>query len=156
MSLLPSVLILGLAALVAAVLAARRRSLPEHEAERRAAARVLGLAVVVQGLHFTEEATTGFHERFPALLGLPAMPFAFFVSFNLAWLVIWAAAVPGVAAGRRIAFFAAWFLAIAGLLNGAGHPAFALAVGGYFPGLLTSPFIAAVAAWLAVRLHEAS
>jgi hypothetical protein len=94
--------------------------------------------------------------RFPALLGLPAMSFGLFVTFNFAWLAIWLASVPAIGAGRPVAFFAAWFLAIAGVLNGIGHPAFAFAEGGYFPGLLTSPFIAAAAAWLAVRLGAAT
>jgi hypothetical protein len=114
------------------------------------------VAVLVQAVHFAEEAGTGFHERFPALVDLPPMPFSWFLAFNLAWLAIWRASVPGVRRGRRLAFFAAWFLAIAGVLNGIGHPAFAIAEGGYFPGLVTSPFIAAAAGWLALRLWAAS
>ena len=62
--------------------------------------------------------------------------------------------VPGVGAGRRLAFFAAWFLALAGLLNGVAHPAFAVGVGGYFPGLVTSPFIGAAGIWLWLRLRQ--
>jgi hypothetical protein len=156
MSLLPSAVVLGLVAWVAAVLARRRPSPPGREAERRSAARVLAVATAVQAVHFAEEAATGFHERFPALVGLPPMSFALFVGFNVAWLAIWVASVPGVGAGRRIAFFPAWFLALAGVLNGVAHPSFAVLVGGYFPGLATSPFIAAAAGWLATRLLAAT
>ena len=41
-----------------------------------------------------------------------------------------------------LAALAAWFLAIAGMFNGIAHPLLALASGGYFPGLVSSPFIA--------------
>ncbi len=153
MSLLPSAVILGLAALAAGWLAWRRVS-ADAEVRRRASQALL-VATLVQAVHFGEEAATGFDVRFPALLGLPPMPFAFFVGFNVAWLAAWLVAVPGVRGGRRLAYFAAWFLAIAGVLNGVGHPAFAVAVGGYFPGLVTSPCVAAAAAWLAIRLRRA-
>ena len=121
-------------------------------AQRAAAARTLALATAIQAAHFVEETATGFHERFPALFGAPPMPLAFFVGFNLTWLAIWVAAVPGLGNSRTWAFFAAWFLAIAGMLNGIGHPAMAIAVGGYFPGLLTSPFIGAASFWLWQRM----
>lgn len=95
LSVLPSFVILGLAALAALVLALSRPSPPEREMERHAASHALALAVGVQSVHFAEETATGFHERFPALFGLPAMPLSVFV--------------------------AAWFLAIAGMLNGLCH-----------------------------------
>jgi hypothetical protein len=38
----------------------------------------------------------------------------------------------------RTAGAALWFLAIAAIANGIGHPAMSLAVGGYFPGLFTA------------------
>ena len=88
LSLLPSTFALGLAALAALLLVRSRRSPPEMEAERLAAARVLTLAVGIQSVHFAEEAVTGFHERFPALFDLPSMPLAFFVAFNVTELRI--------------------------------------------------------------------
>ncbi|MDH3304600.1 MAG: hypothetical protein OEM92_05265, partial [Gammaproteobacteria bacterium] len=102
------------------------------------------------------ETLTGFPERLGALLGLPAMPMSFFLIFNLAWLVIWVFSVPGLRAARAAAFFAAWLLAIAGMVNAIAHPLLAVAAGGYFPGLVTSPFIAAAAVWLWIRLREAT
>jgi hypothetical protein len=156
LNLLPSAIALGLAALAAVFLAQRRRSPPENAAERVAAARALALAVGVQGLHFAEEAATGFDERFPALFDLPGMPRFFFVVFNLTWLGIWVASVPGLRSARAGAFFAAWFLAIAGMFNGIAHPLMAIAAGGYFPGLLSSPLIAGASVWLWLRLLEAT
>ncbi len=153
---LVSALVLGLAALAALFLAMSRESPPKKEAERRDAARALALAISVQGIHFAEETATGFHERFPALFGLPSMPFSFFVLFNLTWIGIWAASVPGLRSARPAAFFAAWFLAIAGMLNGIAHPLLAVAAGGYFPGLASSPFIGGVSAWLWLRLRGAT
>ena len=155
-SLLPSSFVLGLAALGALHLAMNRRSPPGSVAERIAAARVLTIAIGVQSLHFIEEAATGFHERIPALFGLPAMPVSFFLVFNLAWLVIWVASVPGLRSARTPAFFAAWFLAIAGMFNGIAHPLLAVAAGGYIPGLVSSPFIAGMSVWLWLRLHGAT
>jgi hypothetical protein len=105
------------------------------------AARTLGLAVGLQSLHFAEEAAMGFHQHFPAIFGLPEMPFGAFAVFNIAWIVAWIFAVAGVRSLNTAAFFAAWFLAIGGLLNLVAHPLLALAVGGYFPGLFTSPLI---------------
>ena len=146
---------LGLVALVAIALARRHQSSAERGPERRAASLALLLATVIQAAHFVEELATGFHERFPALLGLPPMPLSFFEGFNLAWIVIWIAAVPGVQSAKPVAFFAAWFLALAGMLNAIAHPLLALAVNGYFPGLVSSPFIGAAALWLWLKLQSA-
>jgi hypothetical protein len=95
----------------------------------------------MQAAHFGEELTTGFHTQFPQRFGLAPWPTSFFVVFNLAWLVIWCVAVALLRSGGRAAAFPIWFLAIAGLANGVVHPALAFSVGGYFPGLWTSPAI---------------
>ena len=116
----------------------------------------LAFAVALQSVHFAEEAATGFHERFPGLVGLPGIPLSVFVVFNLTWLGIWVASVPGLRSARADAFFAAWFLAIAGMLNGIAHPLFAIATGGYFPGLVSSPLIGAASVWLWLRLRRAT
>lgn len=156
LNLLPSLFVLSLAAFAAVLLVRSRWSPPESAAERRAAARVLALAVVVQGLHFTEELTTDLHERLGALFGLPGIPLTTFVVFNLLWLAIWVLSIPGVRSGRAMAFFAAWFLAIAGIFNGILHPLLAVAAGEYFPGLITSPLIGVVCVWLVLRLRNAT
>ena len=156
LSALPSVLILGPALLAALLLAMSHLSPPENVTERSAAARALALAAGIQAIHFGEEAATGFHERLPALLGLPGMPLTLFVTFNLVWLGIWLASIPGLRSARKIAFFAAWFLAIAGMINGIAHPLLAIATGGYFPGLVSSPFIAAASIVLWRRLRAAT
>lgn len=156
LSLLPSIVALGLAAVAALVLALNRRSPPENVAQRSAAARALTFAVCIQALHFVEESVTGFNEQFPGLFDLPAMPFSVFVVFNLAWLAIWAASIPGLRAARTAAFFAAWFLAIAGTLNGVAHPVMAIAAGEYSPGLLSSPVIGAASVWVWFSLQRAT
>lgn len=154
--LLPSLLVLGPIVLAAVLLARLRRSPADAALQRLDAARVFGIAVAVQTLHFMEEAVTGFHERFPALFGLPEIPLSVFLGFNLIWIGIWIASVPGVREGRAAGFFAAWFLAIAGMLNGIGHPLMALVDGGYFPGLVTSPLIGMAGLCLWRRLRQAS
>ena len=107
-SIAPSVVVLGLVAIVAVRLTQWRSSPVEAAKERIAASTVLGFATAIQSAHFAEEWVTGFHARFPALLGLDPMPLSFFVPFNLAWIAIWIVAIPFLRLGRRPAFFAAW------------------------------------------------
>ena len=156
MSLLPGIIVLGLAALAAVFLAMSRPSPPGNVAERIAASRVLIFAILVQSVHFTEELVTGFHERVPAIFGQQAMPLSFFIIFNVAWIGIWIVSVPGIRSAHGAAFFAAWFLAIAGMANGILHPLLALVDGRYFPGLFSSPFICAASIWLWIRLQHAT
>jgi len=40
-----------------------------------------------------------------------------------------------------VALFPLWFLAAASVSNALLHPALAIATGGYFPGVLTSPVV---------------
>jgi hypothetical protein len=98
-------------------------------------------AILVQLAHFIEEAQHQFYVRFPELLGLAPWSRQFFLTFNLFWLAAWLLAVLGINAVWRISAFALWFLAIASMANGIVHPLLAFAVGGYFPGLWTSPFV---------------
>ena len=156
LGMLPSIIILGIVALAAIFLARHRPSPPESIKERLTASYALALATGLQSIHFVEEAATGFHERFPALLGFPGMSFSFFVAFNLMWIAIWISSIPGLRSARPAAFFAAWFLAIAGMFNGIGHPLMAVAAGGYFPGLLSSPFIGLACLWAWFKLRAAT
>lgn len=155
-SLVPSIAFLGLAAIIALQLAVRRPSPEERASKRTVASRWLALATAIQSGHFVEEWATGFHVRFPGLFGLDPMPLAVFVVFNLVWIAIWIASIPLLRAGRTPAFFAAWFLAIAGMLNGLAHPVMAVASGGYFPGLISSPFIGLASLYLWRRLQGAT
>ena len=156
LSVLPSVVVLGLVAIVAVRFALGRSSPVEAAKERTAASKVLGLTTAIQCVHFVEEWATGFHVRFPALLGLDPMPLSFFVTFNLPWVAIWIASIPFLRVGRTAAFFASWFLSIAGVLNGVAHPMMAISSGGYFPGLMTSPVIGTAGMVLWRRLHTAT
>lgn len=155
-SLLPSALALAAVAAAALLLARSRPSPQPRVVQRRKAARALAVALLVHTVHFLEEASSGFHVQFPATFGLPEMPFAIFTVFNLALIVVWIASIPGVRAGRQGALFAAWFLAIAGMLNGIAHPLLALASDDYFPGLVSSLLLAAAGFWLWQRLRRAT
>lgn len=99
------------------------------------------IGVVLHLCHSSEEALTGFHRRFPELLGLAPWPIGFFISFNLIWISIWLISLRYLAQ-HKIFVAAIWFLTLASLLNGLSHPAISLAVGGYFPGLYSSPLLA--------------
>ena len=156
MNFLPSIIVLGLLALFAWRLAESRALATVDKSDSKSAAVTLLLATLVQSVHFTEEAARGFHVAFPAVFGQPPIPLAYFMAFNLVWLILWLASVPGVYAGHRGALFAAWFLALAGMLNGVAHPLLAAVVGGYFPGLVTSPVIGLAGLLLWQRLRRAT
>ena len=156
LSLIPSVAILGVAALVSLQLALGRPSPEEKCSERATASRLLALTTVIQCGHFAEEWATGFHESFPALFSLDPMSLPYFVGFNLVWIAIWFGSVPLLRTARKPAFFAAWFLAIAGTLNGVAHPMLAVYVGGYFPGLMSSPFIGLASVYLWKQLSRST
>lgn len=137
-------------ALAAAIaIAFVRRDAPP---DGRAVLRPACLALAIQLLHFGEEYATGFQRLFPLRLGLAPWSDAFFVAFNCAWLAIWALSI--LALKRRpiplAALIALWFLGLAAVANGIGHPLLALANGGYFPGLVTAPFLG-VAGFLLLR-----
>ena len=99
------------------------------------------VAILFQLTHFIEETLQQFYVRFPELLGLAPWPLKFFLVFNLSWLGAWLLAVVGLNGFGRVSAFALWFLAIASMANGIAHPVVAFAVGGYFPGLWSSPFV---------------
>lgn len=117
---------------------------------------ISSLLVLLQVAHVAEEYLLHFHLRFPGLLGLPPWPGEFLVAFNVAWLAIWGAAIAGVTKLPRIAAFPLWFLAIASAANGIVHPLLALADGGYFPGLWTSPFVGILGVLLLRSLASAT
>jgi len=99
------------------------------------------VAILFQLGHFIEETLLQFYVRFPELLGLSPWSQKFFLTFNLFWLIAWVLSLLSIGAFWRISVFALWFLAIASMANGIVHPLFAFAVGGYFPGLWTSPLV---------------
>jgi hypothetical protein len=132
---------LSVAALISVWLTLSRG--PAHVGSARLRA-VVGFAVgalLCQSVHFVEELLTGFPERFPALFGLAPWSSTFFVSFNIFWIVLWGFSCLAVTRGFRIAPGPLWFLAIASLANGIAHPLLSVRVGGYFPGLFTSPLV---------------
>ncbi len=129
-----------------------RGGVTADEAAVRSAVLVAAIATAAQAGHFVEELTSGLHERLPAAFGLPPMSLSLFVSFNVAWLVIWALSACGLARRQHVALFPLWFLGIASVANGLLHPLLVLNAGGYFPGLATSPIMAVVGALLLVRL----
>ena len=132
---------LSVAALIALLLTLARGGVEADPARRRRAVRVAVVAILFQSAHFAEELATGFHERFPVLLGLAPWSLWFFVPFNLIWLALWTLSVFGLAARRRAALFPLWFLGLGCVANGIAHPLFSLRTGGYFPGLVSSPLV---------------
>lgn len=68
--------------------------------------------------------------------------------------MIWLLAIWAARTGRATLFAAIvlWFLAIAAIGNAIAHPLLAVLAGGYFPGLVTSPFLGLAGLFLARRL----
>lgn len=124
---------------VAVVLTWNRRPAGRDPAARRQLMRLAAAALAVQGVHFVEEWLTHFYLWYPELLGLAPWSASLWVAFNLAWIAVWALALGGLVLDWRLAQVPIWFLAIASAVNGVAHPLLALAAGGYFPGLWSSP-----------------
>jgi hypothetical protein len=118
------------------------------------AVRVFWIGIALQSLHFGEEYFTQFYLQFPELLGLTHWSEVFFVTFNSSWIVIWILAALRMQNKLRAVLFAAWFLAIAMIMNGVVHPLLALRSDGYFPGLATSPFVGICGLILAKKLSR--
>ena len=116
----------------------------------------LAIATTFQALHFAEELATGFHVEFPAAFGLAPIPLLIFVPFNLGCLMLWTYAVFAIRQANNIALAAAWFLALAGILNGLAHPLLAWISGAYFPGLLSAVPVALACCALGVSLAKAT
>ena len=145
---------LSVAAIAALLLATGRTPKASIRTERRRTTLVYAALVLVQALHAAEEYATGFYAAFPPVLGLAPWSAAFFLAFNLTWLAVWIVSTIGLRAGHAVAFFPAWFLAMAAIANGVAHPLLALRAGGYFPGLATSPLLAVGGVFLWRRLME--
>lgn len=139
--------------LVAAIGLTLGRPFPSRDPKARdRLIRLFLLGVAIQCLHAIEEFVTGFHVRFPALLGLAPWTPEFFVTFNVLWIAIWIVSAVALREGLRAALVPVWFFALGMSVNGVAHPALALAAGGYFPGLVTSPAVGVAGVTLWVRL----
>lgn len=133
------------------------RPIPDlPQPQRDSLLRLYLLAIALQCLHFLEEFLTGFQLRFPPLLGLQPWTPEFFVVFNVCWIALWSLCAAGVLKGIRAAYFSLWFLALGLLVNAVAHPGLSLLTGGYFPGLLTSPFEGWIGILLWGRLRRLS
>lgn len=108
--------------------------------------------IAAQCVHTIEEFSTGFHLLFPPLLGLAPLSAEAFVGFNIFWLGIWALSANYILRGSRIAYFPVWFFGLAMCLNGIAHPLLALWVGGYFPGLVSSPLVGIMGVLVTAKL----
>jgi hypothetical protein len=144
--------VLSIAVIIALILTFVRHAIDANAIRLQATVRLAGVAIVLQAAHFTEEFATDFGQRFPELLGLMPWSRLFFVSFNVFWLTMFALSLWGLRARRRVALFPLWFLGLASVGNGLAHPLFAVQVRGYFPGLVTAPFVGIIGILLLRRL----
>lgn len=108
------------------------------------------IGVACQCAHLIEEFSTGIHRLFPPLFGLAPVSAEAFIGFNVFWIGVWSVSAVGFMHSSRVALIPIWFFALAMCLNGVAHPLLSVWVGGYFPGLITSP-IAGVMGFLITR-----
>ncbi len=151
-SVLQGLIPLGMMILVALYLTVTRPVRERDSAARKRLAHIAVAAITLQLFHFLEEASQSFEQRYPDLLGLSPWSSDIFVSFNLFWIVTWVISVVALRWNLLAALFPIWFLGIACVVNAVAHPLMALAAGGYFPGLWTSPFSGLVGALLLYQL----
>lgn len=121
-----------------------------RDGDRTRLIRIFLIGVAVQCAHFSEEYLTGFYRLFPPLFGLAPVSARFFVGLSVFFIVLWLVCSFGVKRGFRAAYFPVWFFGLGMCLNGIVHPLLAVWVGGYFPGLFTSP-VAGVLGVLVMR-----
>lgn len=132
---------LSVTATVALLLTLSRGPVSATESDARRVRLLAVPNIILQCVHLAEEWTTGFPQRFPKLFGLTPWPDSFFVPFNAFWIVVWIICVMLLRSHPRVASFPMWFLALASTMNGVVHPLLAMASGGYFPGLWSSPLV---------------
>lgn len=152
MSFFPSIVALSSMAVVAMCLTIVRGGIRADATTLRHAAYIALLATGLQVGHFLEEAGMGLNRRFPEFFGLAPVPMESFVSINLVAIAIWVIAVFALSQGASVALFPLWFLGVACVSNAFLHPALAIASGGYFPGLFTSPVVGVAGVLLLRRL----
>jgi len=130
----------------------QRRLTPTDPAGERRTIALFAVGILLQCAHFIEEYATGFYRLFPEMFGLAAWSQRFFLIFNLTWVAVWVCAAFAARTRSRAACFPIWFFALAAIANGVAHPLLAMRAGGYFPGLVSAPFVGGVGVWLLVRL----
>jgi hypothetical protein len=141
--------------LAAALVVAFLLSLLPIDADPRRVLPAYILALGVQVGHLVEEYVAGFYRAFPPLFGAPPWSGASFLVFNVSWLLMFALGAYGLHRRWGFAVVIALFLGIgAGVLNGVGHVALALAAGGYFPGLYTGVLALFAGSYLVWRLFR--
>ncbi|MEM7350609.1 MAG: HXXEE domain-containing protein [Acidobacteriota bacterium] len=116
--------------------------------DRSRLARWLLIGIAAQCFHSIEELLGEFYIRFPEFFGLVPWSIDLWVAFNIVWVALWILAALGLVAGWRLALLPTWFFALGMAANGIAHPLLAVASGGYFPGLVTSPLVGILGVWL--------
>jgi hypothetical protein len=121
--------------------------------------RVTFLALVLtQIAHSVEEYVFRFYEIFRPARFLnelvPGFAHPGFIILNtlLALFGLWCF-LANVRPGTKSARDWVWIWVVIGLFNGLGHPVWAIATGGYVPGLASSPVLLGLAAYLFHRLR---
>ena len=121
--------------------------------DRRGKAAFLAL-VVVHALHSIEEYAFRLYEVFPParfVSGLFASDLRTgFIIFHMTLVIfgLWCYAGP-VRRNGASARILVWFWVVIEIVNGVGHPAWAIAARGYVPGAATAPFLLILAVYLA-------
>jgi hypothetical protein len=118
------------------------------------------LLVLAQAAHSAEEYVARLYEvfapaRFVSALFSRDLALGFLVA-NAAIVAfgLWCWLVP-LRKGWPSARTFAWCWTFVELVNGTGHPLFALSRGSYFPGVITAPLLLLTACWLALVLLQA-
>lgn len=114
---------------------------------------ILLATLSLHGVHLIEETIFKFYALFPQLAGLAPWPASLFIIFNLVLITVWLSGLFFSQVGRFYAILY-WFLAIASMVNAIAHPLFSLATQGYFPGLMTAPFVGVAGFVLIKKLYQ--
>jgi hypothetical protein len=114
---------------------------------------LLGLGF--QLLHFAEEHTEGFEQKFGPLFGGHAYNHNVFVTFNMvAYFMFLMGAIGFLKDWKILQFFAMFFIVYGMFGNAIGHVVFCIKTGGYFPGIYTSFLNLALTPFIVKKLYD--
>jgi hypothetical protein len=114
----------------------------------------LAIGILVMVLHVAEEYAGGLQSALPALFDQPGWAANQYLTFNVAWGLVFLTAFATLHPKRALPSFVVLFFAIvAGVANGVVHTGVALLQGGYFPGLWTAPLCFAAGVWILRSLY---
>jgi hypothetical protein len=113
------------------------------------------VALAIQLIHFTEEYSTDFVTRLPAIFGQAPYPLDYFVAFNMiAYSIFIIGGIALYLKAKAFLIIPLFFILIGVFFNGVAHVFLSIYVGGYFPGLYTALIYVGLGPFLILKIRS--